>query len=183
MNTIPKPNCKILAGTVRIVAVSEFLAVLSRIAQEYAVKIQALDALLIAGEEHLKSAVKKAIRAVAKNQSITSDLGLEILLYASGRRQIGRALAMGVAEGEKKVAVVIVDAEGERDLEVVAEEVKRAAGLVEMPLQELEVNHNNDKKEHVKRFFAITEAELNAVGEDKLNLLVLERVALLDVLK
>jgi KEOPS complex subunit Cgi121 len=183
MNTNPKLNCKILAGTVRIAAVNEFLAVLSRIAQEYAVTIQAMDALLIAGEEHLKSAVEKAIRVVAKNQSITSDLGLEILLYAAGRRQIGRALAMGVTEGEKKVAVVIVDAEGGRDLDVVAEDVKRQTGLVEVPLQELEVNHNNDKREHVKRFFAITEEELEAVGEEKLKLLVLERVALLDVLK
>ena len=183
MNTNLKPNCKIIAGTVRIVAVNEFLAVLSEIAQEYVVTIQALDALLIAGEEHLKSAVEKAIRAVAKNQSITSDLGLEILLYASGRRQIGRALAMGVTEGDKKVAVVIVDAEGRRDLEAIAEDVKRATGLVEMPLQELEIDHNDDRKEHLKRFFAITEAELNAVGEKKLKLLVLERVALLDVLK
>ncbi len=183
MNTNPKLNCKILAGTVHIATVSEFLAVLSQIAQEYAVTIQAMDATLIASEDHIKAAVDKAVRAVAKNQGITSDLGLEILLYASGRRQIGRALAMGVTEGEKKVAVVIVDAEGRRDLEVVAEDVKRATGLVEMPLQDLEVDPNEEKKEHLKRFFAITEAELNAVGEEKLKLLVLERVALLDVLK
>jgi len=35
----------------------------------------------------------------------------------------------------------------------------------------------------VKKFFAISEAELEAVGEKKLKMLVLERVALLDVLK
>jgi KEOPS complex subunit Cgi121 len=183
MNTNPKPNCKIIVGTVHIATVSEFLAVLSQIAQNYAVTIQAMDATLIASEDHIKSAVDKAVRVVANNQSITSDLGLEILLYALGRRQIGRALAMGVTEGDKEVAVVIVDAEGGKDLEVVAEDVKRETGIVEVPLQDLEVDHNNDKREHLKRFFAITEAELNAVGEEKLKLLVLERVALLDVLK
>ncbi len=183
MNTNPKLNCKILAGNVRIATVSEFLAVLSQIAQNYAVTIQAMDATLIASEDHIKAAVDKAVRAVVKNQSITSDLGLEIILYASGRRQIGRALAMGVTEGDKEVAVVIVGAEGGKDLEVVAEDVKRETGIVEVPLQDLEVDHNNDKREHLKRFFAITEAELNAVGEEKLKLLVLERVALLDVLK
>jgi len=179
----PSLNCKILAGNVRIATVSDFLAVLSQIAQNYAVTIQAMDATLIASEDHIKSAVDKAVRAVANNQSITSDLGLEILLYAAGKRQIGRALAMGVAEGDKEVAVVIVDAEGGKDLEVVAEEVKRETGIVEVPLQDLEVDHNNDKRENLKRFFAITEEELNAVGKEKLKLLVLERVALLDVLK
>ena len=73
--------------------------------------------------------------------------------------------------------------EGRRDLEVVAEAVKRATGLVELPLQELEIDHNEEKKKHLKQFFTITEEELDAVGEEKLKLLVLERVALLDVLK
>ena len=179
----PKSNCTILAGAVTISSVSEFLAALNGIAQDYAVTIQALDATLIAGEEHINSAVQKAIRAVEASQSITNDLGLEILLYASGKRQIERALAMGVTEGENKVAIVIVDVEGEKDLEAVVEDVKGETGIEEVPLQELEVNHNERKRANLKQFFAITDAELNAVGEQKLNLLVLERVALLDVLK
>lgn len=180
----PKSNCAILAGDVTISSVSDFLAVLNGIAQDYAVTIQALDATLIAGEGHITSAVQKAIRAVEASQSITNDLGLEILLYAAGKRQIERALAMGVTEGENKVAVVIVDVAGEKDLEAVAEDVKRKTGIEEVPLQELEVNQNNEhKRANLKQFFAITDAELNAVGEQKLQQLVLERVALLDVLK
>jgi KEOPS complex subunit Cgi121 len=179
----PRLNCTILAGTVSIAAVSDFLAVLNGIAQDYAVTIQALDATLIAGVGHINSAVQKAIRALATRQGITNDLGLEILLYASGKRQIERALAMGVTEGENKVAVVIVDVAGDKDLDAVAEAVKRETGIEEMPLQELDVNHNEHKKASLKRFFAITDDELNAVGEQKLQQLVLERVALLDVLK
>jgi KEOPS complex subunit Cgi121 len=180
-----KSNCKIVAGTVSIKSVDDFLSVLREVAQKYAVTIQAMDAGLIAGEEHITSAVTKAIRAVSKNQSITSDLGLEILLYAAGKRQIERALTMGVTEGNKKVAVVIVDARDEKDLDLVAEEVKRKTGMKEEPIQdlELEVEHNEHKRDKLKKFFAITEEELNAVGEQKLKMLVLERVALLDVLK
>jgi KEOPS complex subunit Cgi121 len=116
---------------------------------------------------------------------------LEILLYAAGRRQIERALAMGVSvlegENEKRVAIVIVDASArrEKDLEVVAEEVKRKIGLQEEPISELalELEYKEDKKKGIKKFFDITEAELKAVGEPKLKMLVLERVAMLDVLK
>ena len=180
-------NCKLIAGKVRVSNVDDFLAVLKTVAHKYDVTIQAMNAELIAGEEHIKSAVKKALRAVGRNRNITNDLSLEILLYAAGRRQIERALAMGVSksEGEKRVAIVIVDASarGEKDLEVVAEEVKRKIGLQEEPISELELEYKGDKKEGIKKFFDITEAELKAVGESKLKKLVLERVARLDVLK
>ena len=182
-------NCKLIAGKVRVSNVNDFLAALKTVARKYDVTIQAMNAELIAGEEHIKSAVKKALRAVGRNRNITNDLGLEILLYAAGRRQIERALAMGVSksEGEKRVAIVIVDASarGEKDLEVVAEEVKRKIEIQEEPISELELEleDKGDKKEGIKKFFDITEAELKAVGEKKLKMLVLERVAMLDVLK
>ena len=178
-------NCKIVAGNVSIKSVDDFLSILREIAQKYVVTIQAMDAELIAGEEHITSAVKKAIRAVEKKKSITSDLSLEILLYAAGKRQIERALAMGVTEGDKKVAIVIVDVTSKKDLGGVAEEVKRKTEIQEEPIRELEleVEDNEHKKEKLKKFFAIPEDELNAVGEKKLKMLVLERVALLDVLK
>lgn len=180
-------NCKLIASKVRVSNVDDFLAVLKTVAHKYDVTIQAMNAELIAGEEHIKSAVKKALRAVGRNRNITNDLSLEILLYTAGRRQIARALAMGVSEseGEKRVAIVIVDASarGEKDLEVVAEEVKRKIGIQEEPISELELEYKGDKKEGIKKFFDITEAELKAVGESKLKQLVLERVAMLDVLK
>lgn len=184
-------NCKIVAGNVSIKSVDDFLSVLREIVQKYAVTIQAMDAELIVGEEHIKSAVKKAIRAVEKRKSITSDLSLEILLYAAGKRQIERALTIGVTEGDKKVAIVIVDVTSKKDLGAVAEEVKRKTGIVDAPVQdwglelelELELGDNEHKKEKLKKFFAISDEELNAVGEKKLKMLVLERVALLDVLK
>ena len=180
-------NYKIIVGKVGISNIDDFLSSLKNIAHEYDVTIQALDAELIAGEEHIISAVKKAIRATAMKRNITSDIGLEILLYAAGRRQIERALAMGVSvsEAEKRVAIVIVDASARvrGDLEMVAEEIKGKIGIQEEPILELELEYNENKKEKIKKFFDITEAELKAVGKSKLKMLVLERVAMLDVLK
>ena len=51
-------NCKIVAGIVSIKSVDDFLSVLRELAQKYVVTIQAMDAELIAGEEHIKSAVQ-----------------------------------------------------------------------------------------------------------------------------
>ena len=177
-------NCKIIAGVVYIADVGKFLSLVSTIARNHGVTIQAMNAELIAGEAHITSAVKKALRAVERKRNITSDLGLEILLYAAGRRQIERALAMGVSEGEQKIAVVIVDADaGEKDLEAIAEAVKRDAGIREEQMSALELEYNATKSASITKFFDITDAELRAVGEKKLKLLVLERVAMLDVLK
>ena len=178
-------NCAIVAGTVRISNVEEFLARMKAIAHTYGVTIQALDAELLAGEEHIHSAVEKAMRAVKRKRSITSDLGLEILLYAAGKRQIERALEMGVKEGERRVAIVMVGEGGEKDVEVVAEDVKRKTGIEEVSIEKLEseLDYDEHKRERIKEFFAVTSDELQAVGEEKLKFLVLERVALVDVLK
>ena len=176
---------RILVGTVSIGSVSEFLAVLKAIAEQHAVTIQALDTDLVVSEAHLHSAVKKALRAVKKGTNITSELGMEILVYAAGKRQIGRALAMGVTEGQKRIAFIIVATAAETDLDAVVAAVKTRTGLNEEQnaLQTLEFEQDASKRARLKRFFGITDRELSAVGEEKLQQLVLERVALLDVLK
>ncbi|HDS44653.1 MAG TPA: hypothetical protein ENN68_00895 [Methanomicrobia archaeon] len=176
---------RILVGSVSIVSVSEFLAVLKGIAEQHAVTLQALDTDLVVSEAHLHSAVEKALRAVEKGTNITSELGMEILVYAAGKRQIGRALAMGVTEGEKRIACIIVAPDTGTDLDAVVASVKASTGLTEEPhaLQAFECEHDASKRARLKRFFGITDGELSAVGEEKLPQLVLERVALLDVLK
>ena len=180
-----KAQYRIVVGTVTIASVSEFLAALKAIAEQHAVTIQALDTDLVVSAAHLHSAVEKALRAMAKGTNITSELGMEILVYAAGKRQIGRALAMGVTEGQKRIACIIVATTVEADLDAAIAAVKARTGLNEEPnaLQTSELAHDASKRARLKRFFGITDMELNAVGEEKLQQLVLERVALLDVLK
>jgi len=45
------------------------------------------------------------------------------------------------------------------------------------------LDYNESKKDVILKTFGITDTEIEAVGEDKIPKLVLERVALLDVLK
>ena len=174
-----------IAGKVRISDVDDFLAILKDIAHRYSVAIQAMDAELVAGEAHIKSAVQKAVRAIRQGDSITNDLSMEVLLYAAGRRQIERALAMGVSVGDnKKVIIVIIDDTNDKDLDAIADELKQRVGLEEQPMEELESETDTEEKRNkLMRFFNITDAEIAAVGERKLKMLVLERVALLEVYK
>ena len=174
-----------IAGKVRISDVDDFLAILKDIAHRYSVAIQAMDAELVAGEAHIKSAVQKAVRAIRQGDGITNDLSMEVLLYAAGRRQIERALAMGVSAGDnKKVVIVIIDDANDKDLDAIADELKQRVGLEEQPMEELESETDTEEKRNkLMRFFNITDAEIAAVGERKLKMLVLERVALLEVYK
>jgi len=113
-----------------------------------------------------------------------------VLLYAAGRRQIERALAMGVSAGDnKKIVVVIIDVDNKhKDLDAIAREIKQRIGLEEQPIEDLELEsetetNTEEKRNKLMRFFNITDAEIEAVGERKLKMLVLERVALLEVYK
>ena len=173
-----------IAGKVCISDVDDFIAILKAIARRYSVAIQAMDAELIAGEAHIKSAVQKAVRAIRQGNSITSDLSMEVLLYAAGRRQIERALAMGVSPGDNKKIVILIIDDNDKDLDAIAEELKQRVGLEEQPMEELELEtETEEKRNKLMRFFNITDAEIEAVGERKLKMLVLERVALLEVYK
>ena len=184
--SIGEYGMRCITGKVRISDVDDFLAILKAIAHRYSVAIQAMDAELIAGEAHIKSAVQKALRAIRQGNSITSDLSMEVLLYAAGRRQIERALAMGVSAGDdKKIVIVIIDVDNkDKDLDAIAGEIKQRIGLTEHPMEDLELEtEREEKREKLMRFFNITDDEIEAVGERKLKMLVLERVALLDVYK
>ena len=164
---------EIIGGIVDIANVNSFIKMLSEVAKRHHVTIQAMDADKIAGVEHLSLVIKKAMRAMHEGKNIANDLGLEILLYASGKRQIERALQMGISPGRNNIAIVIV-----------GDDVERAGKEIQEFVQEAPVlDYDERKKDLIVKTFGITDAEIEAVGEEKIPELVLERVALLDVMK
>ena len=91
---------------------------------------------------------------------------------------------MGISEGEQKVVIAVVDPSNtleEAEMNAIAERVKRRMNIKEGALGD--ILSDNERKEAIIRFFGITKDELEAVGEEKIEKLVLERVALLDVKK
>lgn len=166
---------QIFGCTIEVEDSKQFLHTIKKISEQFNVTIQFLDASKIAGEAHVKAAVEKAVRAMKRKTNISQDLGIEILLYAAGTRQIQRALEMGIKEGKNEAAAVIAG-------EAINVELAKAA-LKKFVVEEDVLKYTERKKKAIIDCFRISQLELEAVGEEKIPKLVLERVALLDISK
>ena len=169
---------QVICGTVSIPNLSGFLKSVSSIASENEVIVQGLNADLIAGERHLHFAVGKALRAVAAGKNIAKDPGIEIMRYAAGERQIERSFSIGLCEGENNAVFVLL---GKMDNLVLALSAIRKL-IDEKPCSEL-LAYSDAKRQGILSVFGITDAEIEAAGEEYIPELVIERVALADYLK
>jgi len=138
--------------------------------REFGGDIQLLDARLVCGRDHLVSAAEHAERAMREGTNAAKTLAVEFVLYASGERQIGDALAkMGIRDGTTQFAVV---AFGSVDIATALDALAltRDDSVLEASRQKL-------------RAFGVSKAEIDSVPEDRQADLVLERVAMVDLLK
>ena len=159
----------ILEGKIFIKDVEIFLSKIKEMGNGKDTVILALDADKLAGKKHLMFAIEKAIDSFKTGRNIANDLGKEIMLYASGTRQINRAMKIGVHNGNNNIALVAI---GE-DVDLSAFDI--------MPKDVLQ--YEGSKSRALMDIFNITDEEIKAAGVDKIPELVLERVALVDVLK
>lgn len=161
---------------------------MTKFAAETGAVVQAFDADFVVSAAHLREATRLAARAIARDDAVARDPGVEILLYAAGRRQIDRALALGLSEGEQRAVVLVTDFgrvpgadRPDADLDAAAASVRdllvSTAGSADT--EEFEPAFDS---EQVQEFYDIGDREIAAtiggVAE-----IVRERVALLDVEK
>ncbi|MFB6071705.1 MAG: KEOPS complex subunit Cgi121 [Halobacterium sp.] len=168
---------RVVEGVAHVEDVDAFVAALGDVGDEYGCAVQAFDADYVADRAHLEAAVEHANRAFERGENVASDRAVEVLLYAAGRRQIRRALEMGVGEGESEV-VVVVDGNPARDAGEVDE--PGAAAAVADVLDAEAATLGGDEAT-LRSFFDVSDAEFAVV--DDLSGVVRERVALLDVEK
>ena len=160
----------IFCGTVTVSVVKETIAQINDAADKADSTVVLFDADKIAGSAHIESAVAHAKRSFAEGKQIARSLSMEILVYASGQRQCSLASKFGLHDGENKVYVLILDGDEEK-----------AAALVREIVSECEPFVPNE--ERLKAEFGITDAEMEAAGENRIEELVIERVALVDAWK
>ena len=98
---------RLIEGTADVADVAAFVDDLAAIGAEHGAAVQAFDARYVAAPEHLQVAVERANRAIERDDAIADDRAVEILGYGAARRQINRALEMGVSEGAGPVVVVV----------------------------------------------------------------------------
>lgn len=132
--------------------------------------IQLLRADRIYGADHLRLAARLAQRAMEEGRARSADLPTETLLYAAGERQVGKALSfLGLAPGAKSIAAVAWD-EGALDAFARAQGWSRDDALLAGGA-------------HVLDAFGVTQDERAMLPPERWDELILERVALTDVLK
>jgi len=161
----------LVEGIATVDDVDAFITNLRAVGEEHDCAVTAVDARYVAGRPHLQAAVDRANRAFERDDTIADDRSIEILLYAAGRRQIERALEMGVGEG-RTAAVIVIDGEDESG----------AASAVAELFEEEPVLDAARDDQLIRAFFDISDLELAATDAPLVDLVV-ERVSLLAVEK
>lgn len=143
--------------------------------------VQAFDATMIYSTDHLFSATTHARRAFQQRTNATSSLALEILLYAAGERQIEKAIRkIGVKKGRQTIVFLITDALDEKEKKTVDEAIKKKLLKTFNLLPEESILQGDTRT--LKRF-GITEKELSTVPKERYGDLILEKIAMVDVIK
>ncbi|WP_227134140.1 KEOPS complex subunit Cgi121 [Halorubellus salinus] len=184
---------RVLEGTAAVDDLDAFVAALGDVGDAHDCVVQAFDARYVADREHLATALRYAARAHRRGDAIARDPAVETLLYAAGRRQIDRALEMGVDEGVHDVAVVVAsdfpeDPTTESDAERYC--ASAVTDLLDVVVDRNAGNGDDDATDgvgfaatdpgRVREFFDVGDAEL-AATDATLAALVRERVVLLSI--
>ena len=182
------PPHRLVAGTAAIDDLDAFLSSLDEISGRTGAIVQAFDANVVVSAAHLHEATRLAARAIARDEAAARDPGVEIMLYAAGKRQIDRAFTLGVSEGERRAVVLVADFGAVPGAERPDADLDAAAASVGDLLASTAAFTDDDgfgpafDAERVREFYDIGDREIAATAGD-LPDIVRERVALLDVEK
>jgi len=156
-----------------------FFKQILNLSKEYKIVIQVIDADIVYGKNHLISASQHAVRAFGQKKNSTNSLAMEILLYASGERQIQRAIQkVGIKKGNVNIALVFVD-EVQGNGKVSDTIVGKILGVLNLTRDDKVLEGDID----TLRKFGVTQQELMTVPKNKHRNLILEKVAMVDVIK
>ncbi|MEM0493461.1 MAG: KEOPS complex subunit Cgi121 [Candidatus Thermoplasmatota archaeon] len=162
---------------------SLFLEELSTQSKKYNIVLQAMNADMIYSKRHILSGTEHAIRALRENRNTMSTLAMELLLYIAGERQIKLAIdKIGVKNNTKKIALVsisdlsdITEARGR----ISSRDIKNIFNLLKLEHDDSVLKGN---KQTLIRF-GLPMKEIETVSEDKYEGLILEKVAMVDIIK
>ncbi len=141
-----------------------------KLAVRLGVEILLMNADLVFGKDHVESAIEHAERAFKRGTNVATSKMMEVMLYASGERQLSTAIKkLGLKKGTTRVVLVVSDSR-----------------RVDEVLRDLKVSRDDSVLEgraEKLRAFGLSQKALGSVAKGMVLDLVLERVALVDTLK
>lgn len=166
-------TCVIRQFEVEICDLGGFLDSLRALGESEGVHIVLFDADRMAGRAHVESALAHAFRAFREGTPISHRLEMEALLYASASRQCQMGMEFGAHPGVNRVYLCICP--GSRR---VREELSRVGVFCDDEDWE---SMSDEREARLIALFGITPEEREVAGPGRIQDLVLERVALLEV--
>lgn len=170
---------KIFGASGRLNNIENFLDNIKKFSKKYNIEIQVFDADLIYGKNHIISAFNHASRSWKRKKNTTNSLSMEVLLYASGERQLKIALPkMGIKNGMSNIAFILFDKSK------VCNNIN--SEIVDNLLNYLSLKRSDDVlngDEETLIRFGINRSEIYTVPKEKYKNLILERVAIVDIIK
>jgi len=153
--------------------VKGFLAKVAQLSKDLGIEVQLVDASKVYGKEHLEVAAERALRAFEEGRNSGNTVAVEVLRYASCKRQISKAIKfMGLKDGTDTIGAVLIFAHSGK----VPKDLLGVLGLV-----------RDDKvlegTSAVLEAFGITSDMRKGVPRARWSDLILEKVALMDIEK
>lgn len=166
---------------IKILDVNGFLEGLKD--QIHPITVQIFDADRVAGPGHLFFAYLNAKKAHEQERRISDNLEMEILLYASGQRQIVKAIdIIGVQPHTSSLAVLL---SGSSEKELIEAEQLLSAAICGIRNDGVMAVEGREKLRKLQQIYKITQLEMEAMLEngdtitEVMTWLIVERVALL----
>ncbi len=177
--TLPEPaqnpdqEYEVRMGRMEIVSVSGHLAELRRAADQAGVRIICMNAEMMSGRRHAEEAIRQALRAEEEGSMTARSLEMEVLLYASGQRQTSIAMGFGLHEGGMLAWIGMVHP-SEEAWTMIGDLIRPCPDENEVPAGRIPT---------LQKLYSITDEEIGTVGRERIADLVIERTALLNILK
>ncbi|MFA4860804.1 KEOPS complex subunit Cgi121 [Methanoregula sp.] len=170
-------NGDIRAATCAIADRAVFLEAIRAVAEAHNTHIICFNADMLVGIKHVMAALDHAIRSFREGRAISNTLEMEALLYAAGSRQCSIGASFGIHEGNNRLWVCCCPGPCEEvftELRPVMEFVSGDSWNWIDP----------ERQARLMKLFDISSKELLTLkDESRFMDLVLERVALLDVMR
>ena len=133
--------------------------------------VQILPTRLIAGQNHLLSAIENTFSSFKNKSNFSKKPELELIIRLTGIKQLNKALRK--AEFGKEDLVLIIDSKNKGKID----SIKKELGFAE---KNFELGKN---KKYLMKFFNITKEELNSLADLKnpLEEIIIERCSLVSL--
>lgn len=150
---------------------------IKQLAIKYDISLQLVNADRVATKEHLQVASYHAQKAFQQKTATANSLEIETLLYATGQRQIAKALTlMGISPNTKDIAAIICCS----PTITISEPVREMLDILKGKEADFVLQMTPKKEKALIKMFEITLEELKSASTYEL---ILERMALLELTK